>query len=97
MHQRWPILTALLKCSVVTLLLMALMMACVSMAAVGWWLQSPTARRLLAASLLVYMFGLVGTLGLLNLNRRRAWLWVAAAIFATLPLGLVFAVYGAPM
>lgn len=79
------------------LLLMALILSCMSMAAVDWWLESRSARQVLAMLILLYVFGLVGMAGLLSVNNQRALVWLAAVMFATVPLGLLFTLYGSPI
>lgn len=68
-----------------------------SMAAVGWWLESRSARQVVATLILLYIFGLIGVAYVLSFQKQRALVWLAASVFATFPLGLFFTLRDSPI
>lgn len=90
-------LSRAVKASVVALLLIALIVSCVSLTAIGTWVEDPSSRGALGVAILIYMFALVGALAVLDWLKQHRWAWITAAALAVLPLAALFERFGAPM
>ena len=86
-----------MKVVVVALFLMAMVLGCASLAATGWWLSDPSSRSILAMSIVIYMFTLVGTMAFASTRSHVRLVWVLAAALSVLPLAVLFSVFGSPI